>query len=325
MSDGLILGIDGGGSKVLLALADRTGAILRTVRGGGVNPMDNRNWQQDLQAKLRCFVDVPGLTCVAAALPAYGEVDDISQRQREAIAKTFGRTPQTVLNDVDAAHLGALAGGPGVLILSGTGSMAWARDAAGKSYRVGGWGDVIGDEGSAHWIGHRALGLVSQTIDGRATSKALLEAVFADLDLDRSDPMNALSGWVFGLSNLRAGVASLSVVVDRVAQSGDQDAMAIIDQAADELAKHVTAIAVRCGPIADWTYAGGTFASATLLDALAARIGRPPVPPRLPPIGGALLAAAMKLGWPTDAAFIERLAAATRAATDRIEQLEPTT
>jgi N-acetylglucosamine kinase-like BadF-type ATPase len=120
-------------------------------------------------------------------------------------------------------------------------------------------------------------------------------------------------------------VASLSVIVDRVAQAGDPDARALINQAADELAKHVTAIAPHCGPSANWTYAGGTFASAILLDALTARIGRPPVPPRLPPIGGALLAAAMKLGWPTDAAFIERLAATTRAATDRIEQLEPTT
>jgi N-acetylglucosamine kinase-like BadF-type ATPase len=324
VTDGLILGIDGGGSKVLIVLADRSGAIVRAVRGGGVNPMDNRNWQHDLQAKLRCFVDASDLVGIAAGLPAYGEVEQVSQTQRDAIASAFGGTPQTVLNDVDAAHLGAFAGGPGVLILSGTGSMAWARDAAGNSYRVGGWGDVIGDEGSSYWIGRRALSLVSQSLDGRATSRALVEAVFEHLGLDRSQPMGSLEGWVFRLRNARAGVAGLSVLVDRAARDGDADAQAIINQAADELVKHVTAIAQYCGPAANWTYAGGAFASRVLLDAVTERIERPPVPPRLPPVGGAVLAAAMKLGWPVDAAFIERLAAATYAVTGRIEQTKPT-
>jgi glucosamine kinase len=324
MTNGLLLGIDGGGSKVFVVLADRIGRIVRAARGGGVNPMDNRNWQQELQAKLCSFANEPGLAAIAAALPAYGEVERISQTQREAIARAFAGIPQTVLNDVDAAHLGAFAGSPGVLILSGTGSMAWARDVAGKSYRVGGWGDVIGDEGSSYWIGRRALSLVSQTLDGRATSRALVDAVFEHLSLDRSAPMGALSSWVFGLSNPRAGVAALSVVVDRVARNDDPHARAIINQAADELAKHVSAIAAYCGPAANWTYAGGAFASPVLLDAVTERIGRPPVPPRLPPIGGALLAAAMHLDWPVDAAFIEQLAAATNAATARVEQTEPT-
>ena len=323
--DGLILGIDGGGSKVFVALADRTGAITQATRGGGVNPMDNRNWQQELRANLRCFSDQPYLAGVAAALPAYGEVERLSQSQREAIGSVFDRIPQTVLNDVDAAHLGAFAGKPGILILAGTGSMAWARDASGKSYRVGGWGDVIGDEGSAYWIGRRALSLVSQSLDCRASSTALVDAVFEYFRLDRSNPVDALAGWVVGLSNPRGGVAALSVIVDRVARNGDPDAKAIIHHAADELAKHVTAIARCFEGAADWSYAGGAFASRELLDAVTERIGRPPVPPRLPPIGGALLVAAKTLGWPVDAAFIERLAASSSAATAMVEQEKPTT
>ena len=136
--------------------------------------------------------------------------------------------------------------------------------------------------------------------------------------------MNALEGWVAGLTNLRAGVASLAVVVDQVATAGDPAARALIETAADELAKHVTAIAGHCGPDADWTYAGGTFASRLLLDAVAERVGRPPVNPRLPPIGGALLAAAMTLGWPIEAAFVEQLAVATKAATANAKGKEPT-
>ncbi len=69
MSGELILGIDGGGSKVLVALADRTGRILRSSRGGGVNPMDNPNWRQELDSHLQPFLQERQLAAVAAALP----------------------------------------------------------------------------------------------------------------------------------------------------------------------------------------------------------------------------------------------------------------
>ncbi len=324
MADAFILGIDGGGSKVLVALADMSGRILRSVRGAGVNPMDNRNWRDELAAQLGHFKDEPGLAAVGAALPAHGEVERISQSQRAAIAGAFPGIPQTVINDVDAAHIGAFAGGPGILILSGTGSMAWARDDAGTSARIGGWGDVIGDEGSGHWIGRLALSRISQSLDKRAPPTALVDAAFAYLGLDRSRPANALEGWVEGLANQRAGVASLAVVVNQVAEAGDPVARDLIGRAADELARHITTIARHCSPDADWTYAGGTFASRMLLDAVTERIGRPPVPPRLPPIGGALLAAAKILGWPIEAAFVERLAVATDAATANAKRQEPT-
>jgi len=307
---GFILGIDGGGSKVLVALADRSGRILRVARGGGINPMDNPNWRRELDAQLGHFAGEPRLKAVAAALPAYGEVAHISEKQRQAILKAFPGVSQRVLNDVDAAHLGAFAGGSGILILSGTGSMAWARDAEGNASRAGGWGDVIGDEGSSYWIGRAALSLVSQSLDGRAERTALAEALFDHLHLDKSDPINALAGWVAGLASPRAGIASLSVLVDRVAREGDAGAIHLIGHAADELAKHFRAIN---SAAADWTYAGGTFASRSLLRELEKRIGRPPVPPRLPPIGGALLAAAQLLDWPVDEGWIGQLAAAAQA------------
>jgi N-acetylglucosamine kinase-like BadF-type ATPase len=314
LSGDLILGIDGGGSKVLVALADRTGRIVRSSRGGGVNPMDNPNWRQELDRHLRPFMTENGLAAVGAALPTYGEVDRLSALQRKAIEDAFPSVRKHVLNDVDAAHIGAFAGRPGILILSGTGSMAWARDAAGTSARTGGWGDVIGDEGSSYWIGRAALHLVSQSLDGRAEPTALAGAIFDHLRLDMSDPVNGLAGWVTELANYRAEIAALAIVVDRIAESGDAAAVRLIEQAADELAKHHRAIAGHCGPNCDWTYAGGTFSSRMLLAALERRIGRPAIAPRLPPIGGALLAAAQLLGWPTDDGWLGQIAAAATAA-----------
>jgi len=110
MSDELILGIDGGGSKVLVTLADKDGRILRTALGGGVNPMDNPDWRQELERHIEPFRNEPGLAAVGAALPAYGEVAHLSSLQKRCIDEAFPDIRRTVLNDVDAAHLGAFAG-----------------------------------------------------------------------------------------------------------------------------------------------------------------------------------------------------------------------
>jgi N-acetylglucosamine kinase-like BadF-type ATPase len=309
----LILGIDGGGSKALVALADKSGRVLQVSRSEGINPMDNRGWRARFERHLKNFAGASGLAGIGAAMPAYGEVEAISADQREAIAVAFGRVPQRVLNDVDAAQIGAFAGGPGILILAGTGSMAWARDAAGKSHRVGGWGETIGDEGSGHWIGQRVLGLVSQSLDGRAAPTKLVDTVFNALNIDPADPVNGLEGWVSRLTHPRSQISSLAAVCGATAETGDAGAIAILEDAAAELARHFHAIARLAGASLPWSYAGGTFNSRVLRDAVTARIGSPPKAPVLPPIGGALLAAAQHLDWPVQQTWIERLAAAIEA------------
>ncbi len=320
MSDELILGIDGGGSKVLVTLANKDGEILRSALGGGVNPMDNPDWRQELERQLASFRDEPGLAAVGAALPAYGEVAHLSTLQKQCIDEAFPDLRRTVLNDVDAAHLGAFAGRPGILVLSGTGSMSWARNDAGVSARSGGWGDVIGDEGSSYWIGRKALHLISQSLDGRARPTTLAKAVYEHLQLDISDPINALGGWINGLKRQRAGIAALSILVDRTAREGDETAIGLIEMAADELAKHHSAIAGHCEIGTDWTYAGGTFSSRLLLEAVERRIGRRAVPPRLHPIGGALLAAAQLLDWPLNERWFGQIAVAADTVIARSRQ-----
>ena len=78
MSGDLILGIDGGGSKALIALADKSGRILEVRRGEGINPMDNRTWRRGLETQLGNFTKAEGLAGIGAAMPAYGEVEHIS-------------------------------------------------------------------------------------------------------------------------------------------------------------------------------------------------------------------------------------------------------
>lgn len=313
MSEGVLCGIDGGGSKTLVALATAQGEIVSITRGEATSPLERSNWDTALAAQVTSVAARPDLLAIAAALPAYGEVAEVSAAQEAVIARLFGATPKRVLNDVDAAHIGAFAGGSGILILAGTGSMAWARDASGASHRTGGWGDVVGDEGSGYWIGRHVLGAVSKSIDGRTGPTTMVDGIFALLGLDLGDRVNALEGWASRLAEPRTQIAALAPVALASAAAGDVAARAIVDAAADELTAHVAMLERRLGPL-PWSFAGGLFESPVLRDAVAGRIGRPPVRPLLPPVGGAVLAAARHIGHSVDEAFVARLAASLAAA-----------
>ena len=165
-----------------------------------------------------------------------------------------------------------------------------------------------------------ALHLISQSLDGRAKPTVLAEAIYDHLKLDISDPINALGSWIDGLARPRAGIAALSILVDRIAQQGDEGAIGLIEKAADELAKHHRAISGHCESGTDWTYAGGTFSSRLLLEAVERRIGRRAIAPALPPIGGALLAAAQLLDWQLDGRWFGQIAVEAEAVIARSRQ-----
>jgi N-acetylglucosamine kinase-like BadF-type ATPase len=314
MSEGVLCGIDGGGSKTLVAAADSSGQVTKLTRGRATSPLERDDWAEALAEQVSGFAGRAGLLAVGAALPAYGEVAEVSAAQERVIGELFGAAPQRVLNDVDAAHIGAFAGGPGILILAGTGSMAWARDEAGTSHRTGGWGEMVGDEGSGYWIGKLVLGAVSKAIDGRAGATGLVAGVFNLLGLDVNDRVNQLEGWASRLREPRTQIASLAPVALNLAEHGDIAARDIADRAADELAWHVRTLERRLdAPTMAWSYAGGLFQSAVLREVVVERIGRQPHLPLLPPIGGALLAAAQHAGLPITDAFVSRLASSLAA------------
>jgi glucosamine kinase len=306
-----ILAIDGGGTKTILATANQDGEICTWQDGLGINPVDNIGWQKNLAALFKAAGnELASVELAVFALPAFGEVESVSALQKRAVAPLIN-CRHVFLNDVEAAHTGAFAGGPGVLVLAGTGSMAWACDEHGHCLRIGGWGDAFGDEGSGFWIGREAVACVSRAIDGRLAAPALVDSVFSFLDLDRDVPQESLLQWHIGLSHQRSEIAEIATVVDALAGAGDSTASDILDEAVRHLALHVQAAWRRLDAISPgfWSYAGGVFASPRMLNRLAAKLGRAPLSPRLPPIGGALLRAARDLDWPVDEVWIERLGA----------------
>jgi glucosamine kinase len=301
-----ILGLDSGGSKTLLAIADRQGQVLKLEMAGGLDPVANADWQRQLKALLGSVAELP-LAAVVLGLPLHGELAECSLLQQDIARQTL-RCPVTVENDVRIAFDGAFtAGSAGVLILAGTGSMAWAsrNEPQAPHVRVGGWGDVFGDEGSAYWIGLQALVIASRTLDGRDRQAQLTQALLDHLNLAPEQ----LAGWVYEQDNRRASVAALAQQVSAWATAGDSAAIAVLEAAAEHLAEHVTAawrgIGQSGAPV--WSYAGGVFADPIISERLELLLRTAPSPPRLPPVGGALWRAAHNAGWNPDNRWIEHL------------------
>lgn len=306
----LVLGIDGGGTKTLAVLADRAGAVRALATGPETNPLDQPRWRERLAetvARTLHGIDPGQLAAAAFGLPVHGEVADISAEQLAVAQRLVAGA--SVRNDVHTAHEAAFAGGPGVLLLAGTGSMCWAADASGRTVRVGGWGDGFGDEGSAHWIGHAALVRTARILDGRAAGDGFADAILVAVGVAHAELPDALLRWFYHHPSRRPGVAGLAAIVDGLAARGDPTAARVLDEAADALALHVTTARRQLdlphpGP---WCFVGGVSRSRAVVDRLAARLGSAPVAPLLPPVGGAAWRAASDAGWMPDAAWIRRI------------------
>jgi glucosamine kinase len=132
----------------------------------------------------------------------------------------------------------AFGDGPGVLLVAGTGSVAFGRSPGGTTGRCGGWGPVMGDEGSGAWIGRRALSIVTAASDGRESSTALTGGILTATELNE---VTELIPWAAGATP--AQLATLAPVVFSVADGGDLRANALVSLAVEELMLHVRTLA----------------------------------------------------------------------------------
>ena len=300
-----VLGVDAGGTKTVAAMVDETGAVLSLILATGLDPTRAGDAEAELDSFLLGLVPVDAATPIAATvgLPFHGEVAAITAMQRDRVGQRLGAGARAC-NDVEVAHLGAFAGGDGVLVLAGTGSMAWAKGPSG-TFRAGGFGDLIGDEGSAFWIGQRAVNLISQEADGRRPASPLGTGLLEALAIDR----NGLIDWVYAQPNPRAGIASVARHVSTLAASGDDDAAQILRAAAAELANAARAVARTAGLAAPFAFstAGSLFLDDLVRSELAQHLDAHSIPGRLPPVGGAVLDAARRAGWAIDPSWISKL------------------
>jgi N-acetylglucosamine kinase-like BadF-type ATPase len=318
MSGAWVAALDGGGTKTALALASRAGEVLVLPQGAGCNPQDGPGWDEVLSDLLgRAARAEGGLAAAALGIPGRGEVPAHDAAVDALLARLLPM-PFEAMNDVALAHLGAFGGGEGVLLLAGTGSMAWARGPTGEA-RVGGWGDAFGDEGSAHWIGREALSLASRAMDGRDLASpgfdppAFARALCERLGPEAAGPFGPLT-WLMDQGGGRAAVAGVARHMDALADEGHEVARKLLHAAAVQLAALARAAAERVGlpSVKPWVPAGGTFGSARLRRYVEASLRAAPSLPRLSTLGGGLFRAATLAAWEPDRAWAARVDARLR-------------
>lgn len=245
---GYVIGIDGGGTRTTLALADESGGeiLRRTGPAGLVDPRRPTATAEMLTALVREALASAGVSGPAESLCAgLAGVGNAAERmmvetalRREGIAVEV-----CIRSDGETALHGALGGEAGLLLIAGTGSVAYGRSEDGRVERCGGWGMVVGDEGSGYAIGRAALAAALEDVDGRGPPTRLRPVLLAALGLSLPD---AVPPWA-GRAE-KSEIAALAVHVLRLAEEGDEVAVALARGAAGSLAAHAGALVRRLGP-----------------------------------------------------------------------------
>jgi N-acetylglucosamine kinase-like BadF-type ATPase len=159
--------------------------------------------------------------------------------REQAITERF-----LVVNDSELIVAGGTPEGIGVALISGSGSVCLGRAPNGRTARVGGWGPLLGDEGSGYQMALSALRVATQTADGRAESKALLEAVLRHWSLPDA---RGLIRHIYAAAMTQSDIAGLAAVVLELAGNGDPAASAIANDSARELARQVDTVVLKLG------------------------------------------------------------------------------
>lgn len=268
----LLVGIDGGGTKTEAAVGRRTESGEIEILGRGSAGATNLHlvsaaeaWRECQQAIDLAFtaagLEPQPLTEIALAM-AGGGVESFCQGLADEVQRSAGPIRVIVTHDARGLVVGGTPAGYGIALIAGTGSFAFARTADGNEDRCGGWGWLLGDEGSAYAVAGAALRAAVAAHDGRGEPTELLPA----LQQWTGEPNVAL--WPSRLQPWSRGdIAGGAAVVCEVAAAGDPVADRLLHAAADELARHLTTLQQRqfVNEPVDLAFAGGLLVGCEVL------------------------------------------------------------
>jgi N-acetylglucosamine kinase len=304
------LGVDGGASKTAAIVTDEQGVSHGRGLAGGSNHLRvgieeaTRNVERAVNhALVEAGIAIKEIEYAYCGI-AGSDHPVHHAKVVEALRVFFPRGNFIVDTDGRVALTGAIGFGAGIVIISGTGSVAFGRDDHGREARAGGWGPTLGDEGSGYAIAREGLAAIVRAYDGRGDATLMTQLLCNEYDM--CDPTD-LPRFVYAATTHADDIARYGKLVIEAAQDADHVAQEIVENAGRELATSVIAVAERLDllskpfPVA---YVGGAFHAGEVLLApmRAAIIAAAPyvtiAPPRNTPVEGATMMAIRAAGGP---------------------------
>jgi glucosamine kinase len=242
-----VLGIDVGGTSTVCLLANEEGTVMAEARDAGANLQRvgelalEKVLHRVMEAALAGQPMMPSAICLGIA--GVDRVDD--QSVVRGIMDRIGyKAAILIVNDALIALQAGVGDGPGIVVVSGTGSIAYGRNARGEAARAGGWGYVLGDEGSGYWIGRLALRAVVRHADGRGRETSLTPLLLGHFGLTRT---TELVHQVYHEDLAPGAIGALARYVQQARDDGDLVAAEILDHAGEELVTAAAAVMKRLG------------------------------------------------------------------------------
>lgn len=232
------IGIDGGGTKTALKLSDENRNLILTNEGGAcnINSMGKDSVEKMLNDLINDTLNKANISLEDIAAMCIGTAG-VDRKEDKKIfhdmIKGFGfKGKFIVTNDAEIALFGGVGGEEGIILISGTGSICYGRNKEGKVKRAGGWGHIIGDEGSGYYIGISAINHIGREHDGIEEKTIMSDLILKHLNLKSAE---GLIEYVYRSGAGKAEIASLARFVDEAYKNGDNIARGILLKAASEL------------------------------------------------------------------------------------------
>jgi N-acetylglucosamine kinase-like BadF-type ATPase len=247
-----VMGIDGGATKTLAAVLDLRAGALHLGHAGPSNEdaVGARSAVDALLAAADEAIERAGIGAedLAAAVLAVAGTDTEAVAQHVLDART---ERWIVVNDVVGAWATATGAGPGVAVISGTGSNVFGvgggdgrRPADARAWRAGGWGHLLGDEGSGYWLGVQSIKAALRDREASGPETALSEAVCKFFG---TTSVEAVASRVYAKPLTKGEIAAFAKETARVAQDGDAVARELFERGARELADQIAAVIRQTG------------------------------------------------------------------------------
>ncbi len=233
----IFLGIDGGGTTTTCLAGDES-CVLGKGSAGGSNLVRHGEVlaRNHLHEAVRAACSAAGIAPAevqgVCAGVAGASIPAVRSRLRDMLLEVLPLAPSQVqvVGDMEVAWEGAFADMPGVVVMAGTGSIAFGRNQLGQTARAGGWGWAISDEGSGYWIGRTAVAAIVRAHDNGEPTQ-LMGAIFREWKVE-----NFFDAVQLANASPRPDFASLFPAVVAAAQAGDTLAYQVLEDAGRELA-----------------------------------------------------------------------------------------